>query len=295
MSKVANAASELIPHHERVRDQKLNQKAGDEIKDNSSKMIMGRYEDWLKLTMACIQNQDPMNPMDPTQMATQFAHFGQIIGVLEIKDMMQKVINAQGVTQVLEAASQLDRVVEVTSNTFHYQENDVPQLSYTLPNGTQKSLIVIYDDKMQIKKSLAGEVTPGKHFFTWDGEDFKGGKAEPGKYSFKVIAYDEASNVLTDQKSRKPVLVPTTVKGTITGGEFANNKPMLNMRGVSVPLDTLVGIHSMGERPKVLSDINAQILNLQESTELSKKIIEPTEKVLDLDGRIIQESINESM
>lgn len=295
MTQVANAASELVPHHERVREQKLNQKGGDEIKDSSSKMIMGRYEDWLKLTMACIQNQDPMNPMDPTQMATQFAHFGQIIGVLEIKDMMQKVINAQGVTQVLEAASQLDRVVEVTSNTFHYQENDVPQLSYTLPNGTQKSLIVIYDDKMQIKKSIAGEGTPGKHFFTWDGEDFKGHQAEPGKYSFKVIAYDEASNVLADQKSRKPIPVPTTVKGTITGGEFANNKPMLNMRGVSVPLDTLVGIHSMVDKPKGASDINAQVLSLLEGAERAKKVVEPTERPLNLDGSIIQETTNENI
>lgn len=273
MPAAVKSTSDLMPLHERQRSPGPEQKVGDQLKDNSTKMVMGRYEDWLKLTMACVENQDPMNPMNPTEMATQFAHFGQIIGVLEIKEMMQKVINAQGVTQVLEAASQLDRMVEVASNKFHYQENDVPQLSYTLPKGAHKSMIVIYDDKMQMVKTMQGESIEGKHLFKWDGEDFKGAKVEPGQYSFKVMAYDESSALLIDRQTKKPVPIPTTVRGTITGGEFTHNKPMLNMRGVSVPLETLVGIHSIENGPK------ANYL---------KNIPEITEPLLDLDGRVIQ-------
>lgn len=275
MSKpIASSAAEVVPFHERGRGA-MDQKSGDQIKENSTKMVMSRYEDWLKLTMACIQNQDPMNPMDPTEMATQFAHFGQIIGVLEIKDMMQKVINAQGVTQVLEAASQLDRTVEVASNKFHFQENDPPQLSYTLPKGAQKSVIAIYDEKQQLVKTIPGETVEGKHHFMWNGEDFKGNTVESGKYSFKVKAYDESMNEIMDSKTKKAIPVSTTVRGTITGGEFTNNKPMLNMRGISVPLETLVGIHAASDKSS--KDILQQ----------AEKVLGSTEPTLDLDGRAL--------
>ncbi len=271
---VSKAGPEIVPFHERQRGS-MDQKAGEQIKENSTKMVMSRYEDWLKLTMACIENQDPMNPMDPTEMATQFAHFGQIIGVLEIKDMMQKVLNAQGVTQALEAASQLDRTVEVASNKFHFQENDPPQLNYTLPQGAQKSVIAIYDEKQRLIKTMPGETTAGKHYFSWNGEDFNGHQVESGKYLFKVKAYDESMNEIIDSITKKAVPVPTGVRGTITGAEFENNKPMLNMRGISVPLETLKGIHAASDKSG--KDILQQ----------ASKIVEPTEQMLDLDGRTI--------
>lgn len=53
---------------------------------------------FLKLLVAQIQNQDPLNPMDPTQFVSQLSQFSSTEQLLEIRqtlDSIHEVLNEQ--------------------------------------------------------------------------------------------------------------------------------------------------------------------------------------------------------
>jgi flagellar basal-body rod modification protein FlgD len=56
-------------------------------------------QDFLKLLMAQMQNQDPMKPMDDTQMIAQMAQFSALEESQALRQVMQQNSNTQAVTQ----------------------------------------------------------------------------------------------------------------------------------------------------------------------------------------------------
>src|SRR5205807_8984828 len=56
-------------------------------------------QDFLKLLMAQLQNQDPMKPMDDTQMIAQMAQFSALEASQQLNATMQATNNMQSVAQ----------------------------------------------------------------------------------------------------------------------------------------------------------------------------------------------------
>ncbi|ARN85258.1 flagellar hook assembly protein FlgD [Candidatus Nucleicultrix amoebiphila] len=226
---------------------------GEKGRKLSSNIIMGKMEDWLKVVLATVKNQDPMNPADTTQMASQFTQFGQIMGIMEIKDQLQKVLNAQNFSQLLEAAGQLDRYVEVNGSGFEVTDEGAPELGYFLPPGVDKSQIIVTDKANNVIKIIEGASTAGKHLFEWDCKGLEDKKVEKGLYRFRVSALDKSGKALLDPTTKKIQHIRTTVKGMVTGGEMIEGKPTVAVNGLRMPLESLVGIHSLATKPKLIT------------------------------------------
>jgi flagellar basal-body rod modification protein FlgD len=56
-------------------------------------------QDFLKLLMAQLQNQDPMKPMDDTQMIAQMAQFSALEAMQQLNSTMQSSNNVQTIAQ----------------------------------------------------------------------------------------------------------------------------------------------------------------------------------------------------
>ena len=66
---------------------------------------------FLKLLVAQLNNQDPLNPMDNAQMTTQMAQINTVTGIQQLNQTVKSLAEQFGQTQAAQAASLVGRQV----------------------------------------------------------------------------------------------------------------------------------------------------------------------------------------
>ena len=80
-----------------------------------SRNVMGK-DDFLKLLMAQLRNQDPLKPMDHQEFATQLAQFGQLEQLTNIGSGIQGLRTGMGEGSKLQALGMIGKRLSVTIN-----------------------------------------------------------------------------------------------------------------------------------------------------------------------------------
>jgi len=196
---------------------------------------------FLLLLLTQLQNQDPTNPMDNTEMTAQLAQFSQ----LEQLANMNSSIETQ--TGYIQAQNQFQTLTMIGKEVL--AEND--QLSVT--NGesdvdgsiilTEACKVVVYivDAKgNQVRSIDMGTLNAGKHDIGWDGKNNVGRKVDDGAYKFQVTATSVTGELLDDG-------VYPQVSGKITSVSFdASGQPIIHMGNASLGLGQVVQILESG-------------------------------------------------
>ena len=97
-------------------------------------------QDFLKILVAQLNNQDPMKPMDNQEFVTQLAQFTSLQQTQEMNDKISSLLTQQATTQSI---GLLNRTVDVSSNGMTVTGtvkglnfvNGEPQLTVNLDTG----------------------------------------------------------------------------------------------------------------------------------------------------------------
>src|SRR5450830_846962 len=73
---------------------------------------------FLKLLVAQLNNQDPMNPMDNAQMTSQMAQMSTVSGIQQVNDTLKSMATQFTSMQVLQGSSMVGHNVLVASNSL---------------------------------------------------------------------------------------------------------------------------------------------------------------------------------
>ena len=73
---------------------------------------------FLKLLVAQLNNQDPMNPMDNAQMTSQMAQINTVTGIQQLNDTMKSMATQFSAMQMLQGASMVGRDVLIEGNSL---------------------------------------------------------------------------------------------------------------------------------------------------------------------------------
>lgn len=68
-------------------------------------------DDFLKILMTQLQNQDPLNPMEDKDFIAQMASFSTLEQITNMSDSIDKFINAENQSQFLQASSLIGKTV----------------------------------------------------------------------------------------------------------------------------------------------------------------------------------------
>lgn len=143
---------------------------------------------FIKMLVAQLQNQDPLNPMDNSQVTSQMAQLNTVQGIQNLNSTMQTMASSFGATASLQATSMLGRTVMSEGNAIG------------LNGGAAKAAIDMGQSADQVTveiKNAAGQVVStqnlgatqsGLHAIEWDGTTDAGAKAPDGNYTFTVKA-----------------------------------------------------------------------------------------------------------
>jgi flagellar basal-body rod modification protein FlgD len=196
---------------------------------------MGKNQ-FLKLLIAQLQHQDPMNPMQGDQMAAQLAQFSSLEQLQQINATLG---DQQSMSGSLLGAVQAGAAINTIGHTVIAAGNQVEiggvtgatTVTATMAGAAESATLHIYNSAgVEVGTRSLGSVAPGKHTFDL-GDAAKGLKA--GGYTYSIEAKDAAGEAVD---------VQTYTIGKVSGISSGAAGIMLNIGGVDVPYSNVIQI-----------------------------------------------------
>ncbi len=210
---------------------------------STNKSIMGK-DDFLKLMISELKNQDPLNPMDGTQYAAQLAQFSSLEQLTNLNDYMKQSIDAnatltQSVNNTM-VATLIGKETKVSGSALNVAGQTSVTLGYNLPNAASSVTINIYDSNGNIVKSINNaDTTSGDHKLSYDLTDNNGAKLANGTYKYEVVAKDSnGANITADLYKM----------GVITGVRFTSNGTVVLVDGAEYNMSDITEIENSGSK-----------------------------------------------
>ena len=156
-----------------------------ETKKSGSEDTLGKT-DFLKLLVTQLQNQDPLNPSDPTEFTAQLAQYSSLEQLTNINDSMEAFDSMQAESERLSALSLIGKNVISNADRFQYEGQPV-ELGYQFEDDMEQAALYVKNeagqvvDKMQVNAPSAGE-----HFLSWP-QDGDSGNFTEGGYQLEVL------------------------------------------------------------------------------------------------------------
>jgi flagellar basal-body rod modification protein FlgD len=195
---------------------------------------MGKDE-FLKLLVAQLKNQDPMSPDNGQEMAAQLAQFSSLEQLTQIgKTMETQGSYLQGVIGSLAASGAqgaIGKPVLAYGNHVYVPADGTGSVKFTVGGGGGAATLRILDDAGQVISSRPlGTLTAGDH--EADLGDLSAGM-KAGWYSYAVDVVDPAG---------KAVSTTTYTAATIEGLRYTPEGPLLLAGELTIPYEALVEI-----------------------------------------------------
>jgi flagellar basal-body rod modification protein FlgD len=184
--------------------------------------------DFLRLISSQLQNQDPMQPTDPSQF------LGQLEGLSEVSSLqnMQSVMSA---SQVSSSASLLGRSVLAPGTSAALVTGGAIAGAVNAPAGATSLTVSIADasgtpvTSFQVKPAASGMTA-----FSWNGATSSGTTAAAGQYTLSVNATINGAG-----QSVNPMVVSQVQSVTI---DPTTQQLQLNTTSGTVPMSSVVTI-----------------------------------------------------
>ncbi len=183
------------------------------FQDNKGNSKELGQEDFLRLIVAQIQNQDPFEPVENGAFIGQLAQFGTVDGVNNLNEAFAEF--SQGITsnQALNAAGLIGKSVEVEGNQLSVAQGEPVTAYVDAASQAGTALVDIRNAAGEIVQTKEVQlINSGLNSFTWDGLDSQGQQVEDGVYfiSARVLS---GENELT---------LPTTVQSKVESVNLSN-------------------------------------------------------------------------
>ena len=160
----------------------------------SSNSEMGK-EEFLRLLVTQLSNQDPLNPMDGQEFAAQLAQFTSVEQLLNIQQTLVEngqlnSMLAEGINSGV-ASGLIGRTIEAQSSSIHWDGSGSTQLQVELPTSASTVKAVIRNDNGEVVRTIdLGALGSGRHDVEWNGRDSRGAAVPTGSYHVEIEATD---------------------------------------------------------------------------------------------------------
>lgn len=186
--------------------------------------------DFLKLFITQLQNQDPLKPKDGTEMASQLAQFNGLEQMMNVNKTLEKLESSSKESQNFNLINTVGKEAFIKTGQISVADGKSTELEFESPMKTDSAKVKIKDvnGKAIIEKEL-GIIEAGKNTFTIDPKDIKGNNITDGRYSVS-LSYRDKEGVEQN--------LDTSAKVKIDG---------IDMSGEDILLETAIGKKSLSE------------------------------------------------
>ncbi|VAX10551.1 Flagellar basal-body rod modification protein FlgD [hydrothermal vent metagenome] len=171
------------------------------VKQQTAEQPKLGQEEFMKLMLTQMNNQDPFKPMEDGEFLTQMAQFSAVSGLKDIKDSFSSLSDSLKSSHALQASSMVGRKVLIPGEVAKLDPQGDISGAVELPASSSNLKIHIMDSQGQEVKTLdMGSQSKGMVNFKWDGMkqslDQEGnllndGRAVAGNYTIKAEMVSE--------------------------------------------------------------------------------------------------------
>lgn len=175
----------------------------------------GMQDQFLKLLIAQLQNQDPSNPMDNSQMTSQMAQISTVSGLEKLNDTVGSITGQFASMQLMQGASMIGRSVLTPGNTLAVAEgNSQASAAFDLPAASTSTTVTITTAAGEVVDTLdLGPATAGRNYFTWDTSKYPG---QASNLRFHVAAASGDAALVPTPLAASRVMATNITDGALT-------------------------------------------------------------------------------
>jgi flagellar basal-body rod modification protein FlgD len=159
----------------------------------------GMQQRFLKLFVAQLNNQDPLNPLDNAQLTSQLAQMSTVSGIQSMQKTLTSLLDATAPAQLLQAANLVGHAVLSKGNELQVASGEGATFQISLPTSAASVQAVVSDGAGNTVRTFElGAQAAGTSAQTWDGLDDAGQPVADGAYTVKVAASNGGQAVAVD-------------------------------------------------------------------------------------------------
>ena len=172
---------------------------------------------FLKLLVAQLNNQDPMNPLDNAQMTSQMAQI-TVTGIQQLNLTMVSMAEQFASMQAMQGTMLLGRSVQVEGDSLAVEKAEDGSVTgkgaFELGNAASNVKVDILSPGGQVVGSVElGAQEPGMHPFTWDASKYAG---DSSSLRFRVTATNKEGAVESRSYMQSKVVGTSVEEGLLT-------------------------------------------------------------------------------
>ncbi len=198
----------------------------------ASTKIAGDFNTFLKMLTTQLQNQDPTNAMDPTEMTNQLVAFSQVEQQIAMNTNLNSLISLQQAQSLTTSADLVGRTVELSGSTLPLQSGQA-QVKLPVAGTARAAQVQVLDNNGTVLRSQVAPLGRSTTTWSWDGRTDAGAKLPDGAYTYSVSGMGPGGSALP---------LATTVVATATGVQRQNNALKLMFGPTGLGMDQVVSV-----------------------------------------------------
>ena len=160
------------------------------------KTTLGK-DDFLKLLVSQLKNQDPLNPMESTEFTAQLAQFSSLEQLTNMNKNLDYLLLYQTSINNAQAVGFIGKTVKAEGNSITVKDGTSDQVQFDLAGDAAGVNVFIYDASDNLIKTInCGALNDGEQSIEWDGTNDDGETVSDGTYTFEVSARDGSGDTI---------------------------------------------------------------------------------------------------
>lgn len=163
---------------------------------SSSSSSADLQENFLKMLVTQMTNQDPLKPMDNAQLTSQLAQISTVSGLENLGTTLDQLLMQVSAGRAMDSAALIGHTVMVPGKEISVKEGAIGKIGIDLPATADAVTVDVLDKDGNVVRTidLKGQLA-GVHDVAWDGKNNAGGMVPDGDYTFRVTATADGKSV----------------------------------------------------------------------------------------------------
>ncbi|MGE1561296.1 flagellar hook assembly protein FlgD [Pantoea septica] len=179
----------------------VNEKLDPTVLSSSSSGTSNSAQDlqnqFLTMLVTQLQNQDPTNPMDNSQLTTQLAQINTLSGIEKLNTTLGSISGQISTSQSLQSSTLIGHGVMVNGTQVLVGKGTTTPFGVELATASTATTATVKDAGGNVVRTIdLGALSAGVHTFSWDGTLTDSSTAPDGKYTVSIAASNGSTQLV---------------------------------------------------------------------------------------------------
>lgn len=194
--------------------------------------LTGDFQTFLRMLTTQLKNQDPLDPVDSTELTVQLATFSGVEQQTKTNSLLQDLIQQVSLSGMTELAGWVG--MQARADAPVYYDGQPVSIQIEPATGADRAVLAVYNAAGTLVAQ--DEINPVSAEVAWNGQGPNGSTLPSGLYSFKVMNYSDG---------KLSSISPVETYGTVKEARTEHGKTILVMRGgIEVEADAVTALRT---------------------------------------------------